>query len=277
MKSPTQDSEKGVPKHNFLNVQIDITNYDHACDRISSWARAQQSCYIIAANVHVVMTAYWSSGYRQVLNHAALVTPDGMPLVLALRWLGWPQATRVYGPDLMLHCCQRAAQEGLPIYLYGGTETMLEKLQTNLAVRFPKLKIAGAYSPPFRDLTQDEEQQALERIHQSGAAIVFVALGCPKQERWMARQQGQLHAVMIGVGAAFGFHSGEVRQAPRWVMALSLEWLYRLMIEPKRLWKRYLINNPAFVLLLSWDLFCHVLNRGKISFMSQVSDQDISG
>ncbi|PZD72443.1 N-acetylglucosaminyldiphosphoundecaprenol N-acetyl-beta-D-mannosaminyltransferase [Acaryochloris thomasi RCC1774] len=274
MSDTKQDNHR---KHHLLGVLLNITSYEDACDRISNWALTKQSCYIIAANVHVVMTAYWNSAYRQVVNHAAMVTPDGMPLVLALRWLGWPQATRVYGPDLMLHCCQRAAQDKLPIYLYGGTNAMLKKLQQNLVLRFPELKIVGAYSPPFRDLTLEEEQQSLEQIHQSGAAIVFVALGCPKQELWMARQQGQLDAVMIGVGAAFGFHSGEVSQAPRWMMALSLEWLYRLMTEPKRLWKRYLINNPAFVLLLSRELLRHTLKQDQTSAVSQANDRDIAG
>lgn len=282
--TPSFSVDNVKPRHSnnllqqrILDVFVDITSYEDACDRISSWAHAKTSCYVIAANVHVVMTAYWNSAYRQAVNHAALVTPDGMPLVLALRWLGWPQATRVYGPDLMLHCCQRAAQEELPIYLYGGTSTMLDKLQTNLVQQFPNLKIVGAYSPPFRELTPAEEQQSLEQIQQSGAAIVFIALGCPKQELWMARQQDKLQAVMIGVGAAFGFHSGEVRQAPRWMMALSLEWLYRLITEPRRLWKRYLINNPVFVLLLSRELLQHLFKRDKASAMLQTNDRDIAG
>jgi N-acetylglucosaminyldiphosphoundecaprenol N-acetyl-beta-D-mannosaminyltransferase len=246
-------------KERILSTTVSITDYKTACDRIFIHAAAHQSCYIIAANVHVVMTAYWNPDYRQVVNHAALVTPDGMPLVLALRWLGHPQATRVYGPDLMLACCQRAAQDQVPVYLYGGTDTTLQKLQQNLRSKFPTLQIAGAYAPPFRELTPEEERQDLDRIHQSGAAIVFVALGCPKQELWMARQQGRLHAVAIGVGAAFAFHSGEVRQAPRWMMAAGLEWLYRLAVEPGRLWRRYLINNPIFVILFIGQLCQHKL------------------
>jgi N-acetylglucosaminyldiphosphoundecaprenol N-acetyl-beta-D-mannosaminyltransferase len=239
----------------ILGTQVQFTNYEQVCDHILTWAHTKQSCYIIAANVHVVMTAYWNPTYCQVVNNAALVTPDGMPLVLALRWLGHLQASRVYGPDLMLVCCQHAAQKQVPIYLYGGTNAMLEKLQDNLRSKFPALDIAGAYAPPFRELTPEEEQQDIARIHHSGAAIVFVALGCPKQELWMARQQGQLHAVMVGVGAAFGFHSGMVSQSPLWMMNLGLEWLYRLAVEPRRLWKRYLINNPVFAVLLAYQLF----------------------
>jgi N-acetylglucosaminyldiphosphoundecaprenol N-acetyl-beta-D-mannosaminyltransferase len=240
--------------HLILGSRIDITNYEDACDRIQTWTIAQTSCYIIAANVHVVMTAHWNRAYRQVVNNAALVTPDGMPLVWALHLLGQQHATRVYGPDLMLAWCQRASDVQLSIYLYGGTEAMLQKLQRELRSQFPQLIIAGAHAPPFRELTPAEEAKDIERINTSGAKVVFVALGCPKQEDWMARQQNQIHAVMIGVGAAFAFHSGEVNQAPRWMMAAGLEWLYRFAVEPKRLWKRYLINNPAFILLFGVQL-----------------------
>jgi N-acetylglucosaminyldiphosphoundecaprenol N-acetyl-beta-D-mannosaminyltransferase len=237
----------------ILGTQVQFTNYEQACDRILTWALTHQSCYIIAANVHVVMTAYWNPSYRQVVDNAAFVTPDGMPLVFALRCLGHPQATRVYGPDLMLACCERVAQVQVSIYLYGGTDVMLQKLQDNLRSQFPTLQIAGTYAPPFREPTTAEAQQDIERIHKSGASIVFVALGCPKQEFWMAKQQGNLQAVMIGVGAAFGFHSGEVSQAPKWMMKIGLEWLYRLAVEPRRLWKRYCINNPVFIILFCFQ------------------------
>lgn len=240
--------------HPILGSRIDCTSYPDACDRILDWARDRRSCYVIAANVHVVMTAYWQKSYQRIVNHAALVTPDGMPLVLALRLLGQRRQTRVYGPDLMLALCDRAARQQIPIYFYGGSEATLQKLTTNLQAQFPTLPIAGTYAPPFRPLTAAEEQADCDRIQASGAAIVFVGLGCPKQEQWMARQVDRLPAVMIGVGAAFRFHSGEVSQAPRWMMALSLEWLYRLGAEPQRLWKRYLINNPAFLFLFALQL-----------------------
>jgi len=230
------------------------TSYEDACDRIQAWALAKTSCYVVAANVHVVMTAYWQRSYQQVINGAVLVTPDGMPLVMGLRLLGVKQQQRVYGPDLMLAWCDRAAQAGIPLYLYGGTKAMLETLQQNLVQRFPGLIIAGTHAPPFRPLTLEEEAADRDRIHASGASVVFVGLGCPKQEEWMARQQDKLNAVMVGVGAAFSFHSGEVSQAPRWMMAWGLEWLYRFAMEPTRLWRRYLINNPAFLILFSWQL-----------------------
>jgi len=237
-----------------INSNIHATSYEDACEEIIIRARERQSCYVIAANVHVVMTAFWDKTYETVVNHAALVTPDGMPLVWALRLLGCQGQQRVYGPDLMLACCDRAQQEQLPIYLYGGTPAMLEKLEKNLKQWYPSLKIAGFYAPPFRPLTTEETETDLNQINESESAIVFVALGCPKQEQWMAQQVGKIQGVMIGVGAAFAFHSKETSQAPRWLMKLGLEWLYRLAMEPRRLWRRYFLNNPVFLILFALQL-----------------------
>lgn len=247
----------------ILGVLVNATSYGDACDRISTWAKTKRSCYIVAANVHVVMTAYWNRAYRQILQQAALVTPDGMPLVWGLRRLGMAHQSRVYGPDLMLAWCDRAAKERLPIYLYGGTKAMVQRLAQNLQQQFPALIIAGTHAPPFRPLTPAEDVADSQRIAQSGAAVVFVGLGCPKQEQWMARQQGQLNAVMIGVGAAFSFHSGAVSQAPRWMMAWGLEWVYRLWQEPRRLWRRYVLNNTAFLILFGLQL----INRAMQSIL----------
>ncbi|MBE9155466.1 WecB/TagA/CpsF family glycosyltransferase [Nodosilinea sp. LEGE 06152] len=233
----------------ILRTRVDATSYGDACDRIQTWAETGRSCYVVAANVHVVMTAYWDAQYQHILEDAALVTSDGMPLVMGLRLLGLSDQSRVYGPDLMLAWCDRAAQLGLPIYLYGGTDPMLEKMAVYLRSQFPGLPIAGTYAPPFRSLSPEEEAADIARINQSEARVVFVGLGCPKQEQWMHRHQGQVQAAMIGVGAAFSFFSGDVSQAPRWMMRLGLEWLYRFGQEPRRLWQRYLINNPVFVLL----------------------------
>ena len=238
----------------ILRSRISVTSYEDACDRIQAWVGEQLSCYVIAANVHVVMTGYWHPEYQQAVNGAALVTPDGMPLVWALRLLGIKGQPRVYGPDLMLAWCERAALLRIPLYLYGGTEAMLEKLQHNLEQRFPKLAIVGRHAPSFQPLTPEEEAADIECIQASGADVVLVALGCPKQELWMARQQGKIPKTLIGVGAAFSFHSGEISQAPRWMMSLGLEWLYRLLMEPRRLWQRYLLNNPMFVILFAGQL-----------------------
>jgi N-acetylglucosaminyldiphosphoundecaprenol N-acetyl-beta-D-mannosaminyltransferase len=245
----------------ILTTRVDATSYEDACDRIATWVQQRQSRYVVAANVHVVMTAYGDARYRQVLADAALVTPDGMPLVWGLRALGLSHQTRVYGPDLMLAWCQRAAQTGISIYLYGGTPPVLAQLQATLTAQFPGLTIAGTHAPPFRPLSPQEEAADRDRIQASGAGVVFVGLGCPKQEFWMARQRDQLSAVMVGVGAAFDFHSGTVSQAPRWMMGSGLEWLYRLCQEPRRLWRRYLLHNPAFVLLFSGQWLRQRLGR----------------
>jgi N-acetylglucosaminyldiphosphoundecaprenol N-acetyl-beta-D-mannosaminyltransferase len=238
----------------ILDSRVDGTSYQDVCDRIQSLTQNHQSSYIVAANVHVVMTAYWQAKYRNILNQAALVTPDGMPLVWGMRWLGARHQPRVYGPDLMLAWCDRATQTHSPIYLYGSTAETLQRLSAQLQQTFPQLQIAGTHSPPFRDLTPEEEEADRERIHRSGAAVVFVGLGCPKQEEWMYRQMGKLDAVMIGVGAAFKFHSGEVTQAPRWMMQFGLEWIFRLAQEPQRLWSRYLLTNSAFIVLFTGQL-----------------------
>lgn len=241
----------------ILKTRVDATSYADACDRIQAWVEAGRSCYVVAANVHVVMTAYWDAQYQRILEAAALVTSDGMPLVMGLRLLGVSDQSRVYGPDLMLAWCDRAARLNLPIYLYGGTPPMLERMAAYLQNRFPGLPIAGIYAPPFRPLTAAEAAADAARINQSGARVVFVGLGCPKQEKWMHLHQGQINAVMMGVGAAFSFFSGEVSQAPRWMMRLGLEWLYRFGQEPGRLWKRYLVNNPMFVLLFGAQVARH--------------------
>nr|WP_228024025.1 WecB/TagA/CpsF family glycosyltransferase [Synechocystis salina] len=239
----------------IISTRIDCTDYGQATTTIINLAKAAIASYVVAANVHVVMSAYGNKSYQEIIDQAVLVTPDGMPLVWGLKLLGYPQATRVYGPDLMLTICQQAAAENLGIYLYGGTEACLTQLKINLIKRFPTLNVVGADSPPFRPLEPQEKEMALAKIKRSGAHILFVGLGCPKQEIWMADHYQKLNLVMVGVGAAFNFHSGLVSQAPRWLMALGLEWFYRLLMEPKRLWRRYLINNPAFIVLFTWQWF----------------------
>ncbi|WP_019500204.1 WecB/TagA/CpsF family glycosyltransferase [Pseudanabaena sp. PCC 6802] len=256
----------------IISTCVHTTSYADACDRIQSWIAARQSCYIVAANVHVVMTAYWDRAYQSILDRAALVTPDGMPLVWGLRLLGQSQQQRVYGPDLMLAWCDRAADLGLPIYLYGGSDRALALLETKLKQQFPKIAIAGSYAPPYIDLrdldmTSPDLPTWLESdincIRDSGAAVVFVGLGCPKQEYWMAKVQSHLNSVAIGVGAAFDFHSGQVSQAPRWMMKIGLEWLYRFSQEPGRLWRRYLINNPVFIILFIFQLLKRIITKNQ--------------
>ncbi len=232
-----------------LGMRVDATSYDDACRDILSWASAGESRYVCISTVHMTMEAYDNPEYRQVVNGADLVTSDGMPMVWALRLLVRKEQTRVYGPDLTLHVLAEAARQGVPVGFYGGRPEVLERMQEEAHRRFPGVKIAYAESPPFRPLTDAEKAATVEAINTSGARILFVGLGCPKQERWMAAHKGQVMSVMLGVGAAFDFMAGTTRQAPRWVMKAGLEWLFRLVTEPRRLWKRYLKHNPRFVIL----------------------------
>jgi N-acetylglucosaminyldiphosphoundecaprenol N-acetyl-beta-D-mannosaminyltransferase len=233
----------------ILGVRVDATNYSDASARIVKWARERRSCYVCCAPVSSIMEARRSAEYAAVMAGSALVTPDGMPLVWLLRAMGVPRAVRVYGPDLMVAVLSSAAAEGIEIGFYGGTRQALAKLQDNCRRRFPALKIVYAESPPFRALARDEDERVRAAIENSGARILFVGLGSPKQDHWMFEHCSRLSAVMLGVGAAFDFLSGTKLQAPRWMQQSGLEWLFRLMTEPRRLWRRYLFQNPSFAVL----------------------------
>jgi N-acetylglucosaminyldiphosphoundecaprenol N-acetyl-beta-D-mannosaminyltransferase len=245
----------GVQARHILGMRVDGTSYRHAAEQIVRWARQGESRYVCVATVNNVIEARDDPRYAAVMNGADLVTPDGMPLVWGLRVLGLPGATRVYGPDLTPVICELAAAQGVAVGFYGGTEEVLDALTAALRRRCPRLEISFRHSPPFRTLTADEQRQTVEDVNRSGARILFVGLGAPKQERWMAAHKGRVHAVMVGVGAAFDFLAGKKRQAPRLVQRLGLEWLYRLAHEPRRLWRRYLYRNPRFVALFARQLF----------------------
>ncbi len=206
--------------------------------------------YVTAAAVNLVMSAHEDPETMAAVLGATLAVPDGQPLVWALRALGHSRATRVYGPDLMLSFCARAAAEGIPMYLYGGRdEAALGLLEARLRERFPGLSLVGGYSPPFRPLKPEEERRVIADIDGSGAAVVWVGIGQPKQEQWMAQMRPRLRApLLVGVGAAFDFHAGLVSQAPAWMQRNGLEWTYRLSREPRRLWRRYARYNPRFVM-----------------------------
>lgn len=235
-------------------MRVDGTSYDDAVARVLTWAKAGESRYICVATVHMVMEAYDDLSFRQVVNGADLVTPDGMPLVWALRLLGIKGQQRVYGPELTPRLLSAAARGGVPVGFYGSSPEVLERLLANVRRAYPGLNVAYAESPPFRPLSEEEEAAVRERIKASGCRILFVGLGCPKQERWMARQKGKLPVVMLGVGAAFDFLAGTKPQAPRWMQNAGLEWLFRLATEPRRLWRRYLKHNPRFVALFLLQL-----------------------
>ncbi len=231
-----------------LGVEVSAINMAIALETIDAWITDRQPHYVCVTGVHGVMESQHDESLRQIHNQAGMVTPDGMPLVWLNRWHGQRHVDRVYGPDLMLACCERSQASGHKHFLYGGADGVAELLAARLTERFPALRIAGTYTPPFRALTAEEDADVVARINVSGADIVWVGLSTPKQEKWMAAHLGRLRApVMIGVGAAFDFHAGLKSQAPQWMQRSGLEWLYRLVTEPRRLGRRYLVNNPAFI------------------------------
>ncbi|HEY2766661.1 MAG TPA: WecB/TagA/CpsF family glycosyltransferase [Solirubrobacteraceae bacterium] len=237
------------PRAEILGIPLAVSNYEAVMDWMDAAIAAGERGYVTAAAVNLVMSAHEDPATRTAVLGATLAVPDGQPLVWALKALGHGAATRVYGPDLMAHYCARAARRGTPIYLYGGrTPEALELLQTRLRERFAGLRIAGSHSPPFRALSEDEERRVIADIDGSGAAVVWVGTGQPKQELWMHSMRPRLQApLLVGVGAAFDFHAGLVAQAPPWMGRNGLEWTYRLAREPRRLWRRYARYNPRFV------------------------------
>lgn len=239
----------------IIGVRVDADDYEQATRRIMSLARSGVAAYVCAANVHMLMEARDDQSFHTVVSDAHLVTADGMPLVWMLRRLGVHGASRVYGPTLMLHLCKAAAQEGVHIGLLGGTAENLAPLIERLQREAPGVQVAYACSPPFRELSSDEDEAVVAAIRASGARLLFVGLGCPKQERWMAAHKSRLPLVQIGVGAAFDFHAGRVKQAPGWIQDRGLEWFFRLLMEPRRLWRRYLRHNPRFIALATLQLF----------------------
>ncbi len=231
-----------------LSAPIDVLTWEQALARISRWAAQRESRYVCICNVHSVVTAGQDVAFGRVVKEADMATPDGAPVAWMLRKLGYANQQRINGPDLMWKYCEQAAQRGEAIYLYGGTPDTLKILQRRLVEIFPGLRIAGAYSPPFRAATNEEDEADVRRINASGASTVWVSLGCPKQEKWMAAHRGRVNAVMIGVGAAFDYHAGTIQRAPTWMQNAGLEWLHRVCSEPRRLWRRYLVTNTLFVI-----------------------------
>ncbi|MEX2382389.1 MAG: WecB/TagA/CpsF family glycosyltransferase [Opitutales bacterium] len=240
-----------VESRYILRQRVDATSYPDAVARILAWAKAGDSRQVCLSDVHMVMESYDRPDFRKIVNESDLVTPDGMPLVWALRLWGIRNPTRVYGPDLTIHLLEAAARKDLPIGLYGGTEESLETFVSAIEGRFPDARITCKIAPPFRPLTEEEDDRYTRQIVESKASILFVGIGCPKQELWIAAHKGIIPAVMLGVGAAFDFHSHRVRQAPRWMQGAGLEWLFRVSMEPRRLWKRYAKHNPRFIILIT--------------------------
>jgi N-acetylglucosaminyldiphosphoundecaprenol N-acetyl-beta-D-mannosaminyltransferase len=243
--------EEKHPQANILGVAISPVNMQLAVNRILEWLKTETNAYVCVTSVHGVIESQADEQLRSIHNRAGMVTPDGMPLVWMMRSQGFDECSRVYGPDLLPAVIEETVELGYSHFFYGASQKTLDSLQANLQLHYPGLVIAGTYSPPYRALTSEEETEIGERINNSGAAIVWVGLSTPKQEKWMATFRDRLDArVLLGVGAAFDFHAGCTRQAPCFIRSSGFEWLFRLLTEPKRLWKRYFKIVPSFLFLV---------------------------
>lgn len=240
-----------MPRANILGVGISAATIDLAVANIDHWIAERTPTYVCITSVHGVIESQHDPSFRKIINHSGMSTPDGMPLVWLSRAHGFSHVQRVYGPDLMLAVCEFGLQRGYRHFFYGGLPGVAELLIEKLTARFPGLIACGSYCPPFRPLTEDEEADLQRQVDAARPDLFWVGLSTPKQERFMAEHCGRLNVpVLLGVGAAFDFHSGRKQQAPRWMQRSSLEWLFRLLTEPRRLAKRYLINNPLFLALV---------------------------
>ena len=238
------------PTVSVLGVPLALTDYERTMDWMDATIQQRRKGYICVAATHTVVATQDDPELRAAVTGASLVVPDGQPVVWAMNALGGQLTNRVYGPDLMAKFCERSALTGARMFLYGGrNQGALVQLALNLRRRFPGLQVVGGYSPPFRTLSEEEIDAVVAEINHARADVVWVGIGVPKQEKWMAALRDRLDApVLVGVGAAFDFHAGLVPQAPAWMQSAGLEWLFRLSKEPRRLWKRYLTYNPRFVL-----------------------------
>ncbi len=244
-----------MSKINLLSISINTGTYQDMLQNILSTAQTKSSSYTCVANVHMLVEASKDKAFARVVNEADITTPDGKPLTWALKMLYGKEQERVAGMDLLPDLLARAEQLKLPVYFLGGTEEMLDKTESYLSERYPELIISGMYSPPFRTLNKEEKSKLVDDINDSGAKLLFVSLGCPKQEKWMAAMKGQIHAAMIGIGGALPVMIGHQKRAPVWMQQNGLEWAYRLGQEPKRLFKRYAYTNSYFIYAVCKNYF----------------------
>lgn len=259
-------------KRNVVGILINAVDYEAAEEFVVKAAKERRSAAISALAVHGLMTGVLDREQKFRLNQFDLLTPDGQPVRWALnRMHGARLRDRVYGPNLTLRLCERAAKEGLPIYLYGSTPETLEKLELALHRGFPGILIAGKEPSKFRRLTPQEKRQVVQRVRDSGASMLFVGLGCPRQEVFAYEFRDELRMPILAVGAAFPFIAGEIPQAPRWMQDRGLEWLFRLCAEPRRLWRRYLYLNPAYVCLVALQ----ALGLSKFPTEGQMPSQEV--
>lgn len=244
------DQSPPIPpkKVNIIGTGVSAVTMQQAVDYLAACIEARHRIRTVVSPVNVLCEAYLDEDYGRLARSAEMFVPDGKPVVVAARLRGESQTERIYGPDLMLALCERSAQHGWRQYYYGGAEGVPEELATTLEVRFPGLVTAGAYSPPFRDLTPEEDAAIIAQINAAQPDVIWVGLGSPKQDFWVAEHRDRLEApVMLGVGAAFDFHTGRIPQAPAWMQRFALEWVFRLVQEPRRLWRRYAKYNPLFL------------------------------
>ena len=240
-----------VPRGNILGVGVSAINMSQALQIIAGWMDDHTPRYVCVTPAHAVMECYRQPQLRSIYNNSGLTTPDGMSIVWLLKLLGFSHVDRVYGPDIMLEVCRSSQDSGYKHYFYGAAPGVADQLAENLLKKFPGLKIVGVESPPFRELTDAENQEMMKRIRSASPDIVWVGIGSPRQEKWMSEHLKELDVpVLIGVGAAFDFLSGNKPQAPRWIQRSGMEWFYRLLSEPRRLWKRYVLSYPRFIVLV---------------------------
>ena len=236
-----------------LGMRVDEFDYESAVDTLRDWCDGRSN-YVCCSTVHMVMESYDRADFQRYVNSADMVVSDGVPIVWVTRKLGLARQIRVDAPTLTLKLCEMAAREGIPIGFYGSSRTVIDDLVKALTDRYPALKIAYSLSPPFRPLTAEEDEKIVEEIRRSGARLLFVGLGCPKQEKWMFEHRGRIPATMLGVGWTFDVLSGHSKMAPRWIQNSGMEWFYRLVRNPRKLWRRHLVHNPRFVVLAALQL-----------------------
>lgn len=244
-----------LPTCDILGVKINVTNMYTVLRYIEKNVHALKGKYICVSNVHTTVMAYEDENYKNIQNSAILSLPDGMPLSKVSKWKGFKNAERVTGPDLMGEVFTLSEEETqFTHYFYGSTEEILQSLKMNLSEKYPGLKIVGTYSPPFRKLTKEEDEAVIKKINDSVADFVWVGLGAPKQEIWMYAHEDKIKSLMIGVGAGFDYYAEKIKRAPNWMQKCSLEWLYRLIQDPRRLFKRYLVTNFKFIFYVTKEL-----------------------
>ncbi|MBD2196685.1 WecB/TagA/CpsF family glycosyltransferase [Calothrix parietina] len=248
-----------LKQHYILGMKVNVINYKDATRQVIKFAKARKSSYVFLANVHMVMEAYDSAEFRQIVNAADIVTPDGKPLSWSLQALGATNQQQVCGRELTLQILKAAALSRISVGFYGSSKNVLSALVTKMKQNYPDINIAYAYSPPFRSLTPQEKDDVIQEIKSTGVQILFVGLGCPKQERWIAQHKNQIPAVMLGIGGAFDMLAGAKPQVPCWMQNIGLEWLFRLCLEPRRLWYRNFRHSPRFIVMFARQILKLIL------------------